>query len=118
MNRRGFITGLVSLIAAPAIVRATSLMAISPVPPLVLAFDTAVGPERNAISLFKITGYGVDGKPVTEMVEIELGDGPGKYTAQTFRYISSITLQVPGNGATSVGMTDRARIAERYPTLR
>lgn len=30
MNRRGFITGLVSLVAAPAIVRADSLMKIRP----------------------------------------------------------------------------------------
>jgi hypothetical protein len=30
MNRRGFITGLISFVAAPAIVRASSLMPIKP----------------------------------------------------------------------------------------
>ncbi len=37
LTRRGLLTGLASLLAAPAIVRASSLMAIKPVPSLVFS---------------------------------------------------------------------------------
>lgn len=46
MNRRGFLTGALGFLAAPAIVRASSLMPVSVVPmmietqPLILALDT------------------------------------------------------------------------------
>jgi len=46
MNRRGFLTGLVSLIAAPAIVRATSLMPIK-----VLEAEYGLGPMLTAIEV-------------------------------------------------------------------
>lgn len=51
-SRRGFIAGVASLIAAPAVVRASSLMKIIAVPELLSASDVAFGflyvkPEWN-----------------------------------------------------------------------
>lgn len=46
MNRRGFITGLASLVAAPAIVKAASLM---PVRGIVMAADYGYSPAMYAI---------------------------------------------------------------------
>lgn len=47
MNRRGFITGLVSLVAAPAIVRASSLMPVRRV--LILPPAPALGPSVDVL---------------------------------------------------------------------
>jgi hypothetical protein len=39
ITRRGLITGLAAFVAAPAIVRASSLMAVKPIAPIVPALD-------------------------------------------------------------------------------
>ena len=61
LYRRGFIGGLIGSLAAPAIVRATSLMPVK-MPPLVLA--QAIPEVLPSEPVLKITGFDALGLPV------------------------------------------------------
>ena len=84
-SRRGLLFGFAGLLAAPAIVRASSLMQVkafidTPKPRLVKI--TGVGPE-----VVEVHGYDQYGNSVVELIPIRFGSGLG---AQKFRTITSV----------------------------
>lgn len=54
LARRSFITGLISLVAAPAIVRAGSLMPVK----VMLEPVYGIGPAMHALNMMDIESYG------------------------------------------------------------
>lgn len=60
INRRSLITGLISLAAAPAIVRASSLMPVKVVTPTILRYDFYFHRVNVLYGIMKLKEYSYD----------------------------------------------------------
>jgi len=86
ISRRGLITGLAGLVAAPAIVRVESLMKVRALdPPLYLAWNLA-DPARTETAAYLVTGWDAYGRQRVERVEF------GRWSSVAFREIDSIRI--------------------------
>lgn len=71
MNRRGFLTGVAGLLAAPAIVRVSSLMPVSVVPTVAKCSPILRAPFVGDVM---ITGWDAYGNTITEYINMAPSD--------------------------------------------
>ena len=93
LSRRGFLAGIISACAAPAIVRSGLIMPIKPqlvVPP---ANELVVWPSSSG-GLFTIVGEDSAGNAITEV--LRLIDGQPMKTTKLFRTINGISAMAIG----------------------
>lgn len=111
MNRRGFLTSILALSAAPAIVRADSLMRIVPKETIV------IGVDYGAADSTVFTGYGYR---VGDLVTIDYGTnimGKVQFGARVTGVIRKVTedtftMQIGGPAPVQVKPFKVARVSE------
>lgn len=118
IQRRKFLTGLLGLVAAPAIVRVASIMPIKVVSEFyVISVDTALGPDTNAITVWHRTLSGGEYILSAEQV-MTIGQGDVEQ-GRVFldEMIRAQALNWKPRAVMIRPMAPQDLIAERYPTL-
>lgn len=133
VGRRGFIGGLIALVAAPAIVRPESLMVIKPTETIILRRNSLLTIDmitREAVKLFVDSNaflqnlnnqyegeFGIEGVKIGSVLRIRMPsdytvtDGPSLIPTQTLPQISA--SEVAAIGAAAV-LTKNPSISRRF----
>lgn len=133
VGRRGFIGGLIALVAAPAIVRPESLMVIKPTETIILRRNSLLTIDmitREAVKLFVDSNaflqnlnnqyegeFGIEGAKIGSVLRIRMSsdytvtDGPSLIPTQTLPQISA--SEAAAIGAAAV-LTKNPSISRRF----